>query len=217
MDRPDKRDFTLLELLIVIAIIAILAALLLPSLSKARELARQTQCLSNLKQQAIGSASYANDYGDYILPWRTSYTIYWPTLLEAYIPARAGAKATAFTCPSDTAPYTYSGGGIQYTTSFGVNRQISYDGVNNAYAQRLAAIKRPSGCSQTIDQDTTNGGSGVSYTSNSVVAPGANGICVNAFRHNAKINVLFLDGAARPMGAAEVQSSPANPFMSGGN
>lgn len=59
------RGFTLIELLVVISIIALLVAILLPTLSSAREAARQAQCLSNLRQVALGFAGYSLEENDW--------------------------------------------------------------------------------------------------------------------------------------------------------
>ena len=76
----SKDGFTLIELLVVIAIIAILAAILFPVFAQAKAKARQTQCLSNIKQIGLAFTMYASDYND-MLPnvlnatygWYTSY------------------------------------------------------------------------------------------------------------------------------------------------
>jgi prepilin-type N-terminal cleavage/methylation domain-containing protein/prepilin-type processing-associated H-X9-DG protein len=68
-----KHGFTLIELLVVIAIIAILAAILFPVFAKAREKARQTSCLSNVKQIILGHLMYAQDYDELMCPTRLRY------------------------------------------------------------------------------------------------------------------------------------------------
>lgn len=66
-----NRGFTLIELLVVIAIIALLAAILFPVFGRARENARRTSCLSNLKQIGLGIIQYSQDYDETML--RASY------------------------------------------------------------------------------------------------------------------------------------------------
>jgi prepilin-type N-terminal cleavage/methylation domain-containing protein/prepilin-type processing-associated H-X9-DG protein len=63
----SKRAFTLIELLVVIAIIAILAAILFPVFARAREAARKTSCLSNIKQISLGATMYSTDYDEKIM------------------------------------------------------------------------------------------------------------------------------------------------------
>ena len=85
--------FTLIELLVVIAIIAILAAILFPVFAQAREKARQTSCLSNIKQVLAGAGMYAQDYDGGMLPsWLNyqnipagqEYRRGWSAIIEPY-------------------------------------------------------------------------------------------------------------------------------------
>ena len=101
-----RRGFTLIELLVVMAIIAILAAMLMPALQRAREAARRTSCLNNLKELGTGLASWQNDHGQ--LPVNTSGRYRdpaysglnepgsWEQLWPGYI-----GSAELFKCPSD--------------------------------------------------------------------------------------------------------------------
>ncbi len=62
--RSESPAFTLIDLLVVIAIIAILAAILFPVFAQAREKARQTVCLSNERQLGLALLQYAQDYDE---------------------------------------------------------------------------------------------------------------------------------------------------------
>jgi prepilin-type N-terminal cleavage/methylation domain-containing protein/prepilin-type processing-associated H-X9-DG protein len=124
LQRPRK-GFTLIELLVVVAIIAILAAILFPVFAQAREKARQSACLSNVKQLGTGIQMYLQDYDD-VFPfnwygptpdfwWQTkpatgagSGEAYkWMDVIYPYV-----KNEQVFTCPSDGAPrreYIYRG------------------------------------------------------------------------------------------------------------
>src|SRR5688572_5035402 len=69
MNKRTAAAFTLVELLVVIAIIGVLVALLLPAVQAAREAARRTQCINNVKQMALGAANYESAKG-YFPPGR---------------------------------------------------------------------------------------------------------------------------------------------------
>jgi prepilin-type N-terminal cleavage/methylation domain-containing protein/prepilin-type processing-associated H-X9-DG protein len=106
--RHARKAFTLIELLVVIAIIAILAAILFPVFAQAREKARQTACLSNLKQIGLGMMMYAQDY-DEVLPMAQSYGPYnaaLPSLTSPYVQrvqqyGAVPSPTNIWYCPSD--------------------------------------------------------------------------------------------------------------------
>ena len=123
--RDGQRAFTLIELLVVIAIVAILAAILFPVFSRAREKARQTSCLSNLRQQGMAMAMYVSDWEAYPMyssgpfaPDPSGYPMYfrWYDQIYAYT-----CNAQLFVCP--TVPRKFAFGQAGRNIVYGYNYQ----------------------------------------------------------------------------------------------
>ncbi|MAE66430.1 MAG: hypothetical protein CMJ18_19350 [Phycisphaeraceae bacterium] len=73
-DRASKAAFTLIELLVVISIIALLIALLLPAVKRAKDQVQMTVCRNNLKQMGVGVLAYAQDYGNWVPGVETAFS-----------------------------------------------------------------------------------------------------------------------------------------------
>src|SRR6266700_70386 len=69
MGRERRSGFTLVEVLVVIAVIVILAAVLYPVFAQARDAAQRASCLSNLRQLALAHQAYVQDYDDTLPTW----------------------------------------------------------------------------------------------------------------------------------------------------
>jgi len=110
-----KYAFTLMEMLVVIAVIAILAALLFPAISAAKARAKRMACLNNLRQISLGMRMYADDHHD-TLPNTpsTNSPLHWygyKALMKSYVGINSvpSSQDRVFACPNDTFYYDMAG------------------------------------------------------------------------------------------------------------
>lgn len=184
--RRAQAGFTLVELLVVTAIISLLAGMLLPALEKARDHARLLLCANNSKQLGLGVAMYAGEFSDHLPPdgcynkngsasrGRASW---WPCLTYPYVTGQTqpgnggwndswwyipgGVQSTVFGCPSmnqshGTAKYVYIEGYVSYGVNF---MQFCFTWPSGpAYSTKLAAVAQPSATIWQTESISTGGG-----------------------------------------------------------
>jgi len=149
----QPRGFTLIELLVVISIISTLASMLMPTFSRAREQARKTVCMSNLKQIGTAMAMYISDYdSQYPVAWA-----FWGPVNSPPLPAEPNLKTALdpyikndqiWWCPSWSGIYGMNawgnphGGGYDFIVPTATTEEIiAKPGDNISYSE--ASLSRP--------------------------------------------------------------------------
>ena len=148
MKQASKKAFTLVELMVVIAIIGILVALLMPAIGNALAKGKEATCLSNLHQHGIALIGYSSANRGHTIEWASGSPGLWMGAIEPYL--SAGTKGEVRLCPiarqvspsghgSAHSAWRVSSGAVSYEGSYAVNTHIAGSGAstNNTY-RRLA-------------------------------------------------------------------------------
>lgn len=218
-----NKNFTIVELLVVISIIAILTSLLLPALNKARDKARSISCLNNLRQTGLSFEMYASDFNDFIpspeVPigngttvsgnaWADGYN--WVQRLLVHVsPLASMSEEKSFgqyRCPS----IEYRRGGIfSHQQVYGMNIKLAYDWGGGAISP-TRVLPRRSNIGRGPDRDCvpSMAPSRTVIVADSISALGvhspnvqlnrlASQDCNISPRHNGSANALMLDGSGQ--------------------
>jgi len=224
MSRPHTaaarpRGFTLIELLVVIAIIAILAAILFPVFAQAREKARQTNCISNLKNISTAVLMYIQDYDENMPFYETTpppvatatNRNFWFVQINPYLKANK-----IYSCPSLSVGSTTFELMPNRVAGYGVNAGAHVFPNYTDPAISYAAFTTPAGVLMMCDsafQDPTVGSSGypVVYCPLRTVAGVTNGAV--ASRHFDGASVAFLDGHVKYMKLVQIIAGGKDPSI----
>jgi prepilin-type N-terminal cleavage/methylation domain-containing protein/prepilin-type processing-associated H-X9-DG protein len=190
----SHRGFTLIELLVVIAIIAILASILFPVFARAREKARQTSCLSNVKQLGLAILMYSQDYDEtyplyYTGTWAAGSSS-WRATTVPYI-----RNAQIFQCPSYRPPApTFTGVGSDFGQNGGYGSNFAHEDAFSPITTGGVAEGAVQTPASTVLLSEADGGIGVD---SGATTHGWVRVDNAGKRHNDGCNYGFCDGHAK--------------------